>query len=457
MDQVKAALGWLKEHHFWILALVVVGLSVGGWFTATGELAQKYSSAKGKIESTLNSQRSIAGKPFKPNESVNEKQQEQNVALAASVKQIWDELYNAQKEEVLKWPTQLGQSFLKRIAKKSFGDSIVRDDRDRYLNYIKQRFPQLLEIVDAAPGGSRSGAGAIGRGGGMATEGFGPSVRTPGVGSAAEEPEHLIDWVDQETLQARMSFVETPSALQIWVTQEDLWVYETLLTAIAKTNQSAGATRRSNAAIRVIEQLQVGASAAVQTQSTGRIFVPESGGGGGLAGGGLGGGRGGGRGGGFGGGPGMGGFEGGGRGMGGGGFGGGRGGGGFGGMPGGSADDGALLEGRYVDETGQPVAVPPGTFTVGVEYKQLPVLMQLEMDSRWLTELIVNLANAPLQVKIDQVRVNPEGSDFGGRAGGKDVKAFDRTPTIQPVVLQGSVYIFNEPEEETFKVGGDEI
>lgn len=449
MDQIRAILGWLKEHHFWVLALLVLGLSIGGWFTATGSLTQQFSSGKSKIESEFSTQSKLAGKPFKPNPEINRAQAKQNELLATSVKKIWDDLYNVQKAKVLQWPEQLGDAFLRRIERKNFGDTIVRDDRDRYLNYIKRRFPQLLEIIDAEPleeGGGFGGRGAIGRGRGGGNE-FGPG---PG-GLEDEGPQHMVSWLDQDVLRSKMEFASTPSSLQIWVTQEDLWVYETLLTAIAQTNEASGATRRSNAAVRVIEELQVGAAAAAQTQSTGQIYVPAEGGvgGGGFGRGGFGGGDefgspGGGRG-----------FE--------GGFGppgGGRGGfdfegGGFGGAA--QADDSTLLEGRYIGPNGEPIPVTPGSYSFGKEYKQLPVRMVLEMDTRWLTELIVRLANAPLQVEVNRLRINPESGDFGRNFGGDEVQAFDRTPTINRVELQGSVYIFNEPDEATFEVGGEQI
>ena len=50
--------------------------------------------------------------------------------------------------------------------------------------------------------------------------------------------------------------------MKIWVTQENLWVYQTLLDVIAKTNKAANATRMSNAAVQEIGELSVGSRAA---------------------------------------------------------------------------------------------------------------------------------------------------------------------------------------------------
>ena len=68
----------------------------------------------------------------------------------------------------------------------------------------------------------------------------------------------------------------TPSAKRIWKTQEDLWVYEALLQIIANTNKAAGADRFSNAAIRVIESLEVSSTAAQASRGKGRIDIVQS-------------------------------------------------------------------------------------------------------------------------------------------------------------------------------------
>ena len=68
--------------------------------------------------------------------------------------------------------------------------------------------------------------------------------------------------------------------MRIWVTQEDLWVYTTMLQVIANTNKAAGSTRFSNAAVRVIDSLEVGRAAARESRTTGRILVPVQQGGG---------------------------------------------------------------------------------------------------------------------------------------------------------------------------------
>jgi hypothetical protein len=130
--------------------------------------------------------------------------------------------------------------------------------------------------------------------------------------------------------------------------------------------------------------------------------------------------------------------------------------------------DAELFNNRYVDENGAPIADSGGdpTTAFGAEFKRLPVRMRLWMDQRWLPQLISECANAPLQVEVQEVRVNPAddgasgygGGGYGGGGGrGGDggygaattAMTMDMTPEQEPnmktVVLQGTVYIFNPP------------
>ena len=104
-----------------------------------------------------------------------------------------------------------------------------------------------------------------------------------------------------------------------------------------------------------------------------------------------------------------------------------------------------LLSFRYLDAEGKPVslggggggdpsmsldattpepatpATPLDLTAFGVEYKRLPVRMTLQMDQRWLTHLISECANQPLQVEVQEVRINASdiGTSSGGEGGGR--------------------------------------
>jgi len=127
-----------------------------------------------------------------------------------------------------------------------------------------------------------------------------------------------------------------------------------------------------------------------------------------------------------------------------------------------------LLAGRYVDEAGKPIADLQTAF--GTEYKRLPIRMVLQMDTRRLNHLIGELANQPLQVEVQEVRINPVsiggdiagrsahdagfgGAGFGAAGGAGDVTTLPPNPNLTKVVIQGLIYIFNEPNKTVLQQG----
>lgn len=496
MEQIRVALAWLRAHYFWVGTSLCLVVALVGWYLASSTLAGQFTQNQTAIKQQFDSTSQTSQRPYHPNPSVNERQAEEIKKLAESVRALWSELYERQREVVLKWPQQLGPRFIDEVSGLSFGQPIRTELLDIYLNYASTKFEDLPKIIDAQelvdPNASLGGGGETGgfgnafRGGG----GF-DGARGPVTGGAEEEDDpnadqdYLVKWLDQAVIREKLVWGQRPSPLRVWVTQEDLWVYETLLRAIAATNEASGADRYSNAAVREIWGFQVGRQAAVQGSSQERIYRPAgadaalAGGEGGFDGGG--GGRGG---------------------FGGDGFDGGGGGGGFdesdsfgrGGGDGlsGESELAELLGNRYVDAEGNPLPAPAAPDEkVGAEFKRLPIRLALKMDQRWLPRLIVELANAPLQIEVQEVRVNPTGDtgmeSAGGRGGGGgasafsfaspaggaggfdggrggaglssgpvEVLAFDRTPNVPQggVVIRGFVYIFNPPDETLLSVDG---
>lgn len=483
MDQVKTAMAWVAKYHFWLLAVLIVLVSTLVWWMAAGDLDKRKSENLAKIDTAFSGQDNLERRPYHANPDFNAKQKSQIEALAGETKQIWQELYDRQRKEVLKWPAQLPASFRRQVEGKQFGDDINQLLREQYTDYIRGRFKDLPEIIDAneiEEEGSTGGFSGGGRGG--FSGGFGGGGGSAGFRSLdmSAEPEldedgniievrYTVYWApeDQERIRAELDSPNTISHWRLWATQENLWVYETLLRAIAATNEAAGADRYSNAAVSDIGAMQVGRDAAQEGLATGRIKRLQSGDS--LSG--------------------DGGFdemgpssesdrssfgdeE------------------GFGeGEDFGNPDEGMStaqekafwLSRRYIDGEGQPISVPPdeeplAPGALGQELKRLPVRLVLRMDSRWLTTLMANLANADLQIKVTEVRVgvDPEsssggydgmtgsrggGEGFGGGWGGggsEEISIFDRKPYIKPVIVQGVVLIFNPPDDTILEGEGSD-
>jgi len=497
MDQLRTALGWLKRNHFWVLSALIPLIALGCWWSASGKLSAMYDTNEKLIKAEFTNLKTEHDKPFHPNEVINQRQGTEVNKQSESVLKLWQQLYDKQRESVLKWPPQLSKEFRDEVEKKQFGDNITTFNRNVYQNYIEQHFPELPKIV-----GAREMLPT--EAGGMGIEGPGrrfSSEAMPRVGPDGqpimEDDDQICEWLDQDIVRKDLDFPQRPRALRIWKTQEDLWVYHTLLDAIAKTNQEKGATRKSNAAVKTIISLEVGQRAAHYSRTPNRLLKPPA-----MA---------------APAGPGMeGGPEGSVRGAGpegaamargpmmgerGGGF-------GTGGEMSEADEQQFLMSDRYLDANGLPIPLggggggggempmsPDGGAPVadpntpappldmaqfGVCYKRLPVRLVLEMDGRWLPQLIANLANQPLRVEVQEVRVNtsdlagaaasggggfrggfeggrPGGGMGGGMAGASlfpdrtGVQSFPAQPNLVTVAIQGTIFIYNKPNLELLK------
>jgi len=484
MDQVRKALAWLKQYHFWVLSVLVVLIGLFCWWSASGTMSKLYAENQTTITSGFKTVGEVKNDQFHPNANIQERQLKETSELSAEVAELWQKLYDAQRENVLKWPSELKTEFHDTVEKLEFGQEIPDDTglREHYQNYIARHFPKLPEkigarAIDEAEAGTLGGAGSgFSRRGSMSPEGLGGAMG----GELDDDGDYICEWAaeDQAAVRAELEFPQTPSSLRIWCTQENIWVYHTLLDVIKNTNEAAHATRMSNAAVRGIYSLQVGQPAAPFSRTPNRIYklptaapatelgpgdeqpmpgspegIPSEFSGGreftsGLA-------------------EGQGEMS-----------------------P--EQEFAVLFSGRYLGEDGKPVpaggggaavdpnapadsSVPsaPVDLTIfGREYKRLPVRMVLEMDQRHLPRLIAECAIRPLQIEVQEVRVNAP-DIFSGAGGGGGMSSFrggfsegggmgagnlipDLTglqefnphPEIVTVAVQGVIYIFNKPNKE---------
>jgi len=409
MDQVRAIALIIWQQRFWVLSVIAVGTIVACWHLASGDLDSRFSSRLSAISGQFNQVKGISSEPFHPNNEVTDADRAQAVLQSKDVYKVWSDLYELQHSEVLHWPDDLGPEFVKKMEGRKFLDPIDQDMRSIYGEVIEKRFDELLEIVKAKKlksGGRRESNSRF--------------QRERGSGNLTaqneEDGDYLVEWLDQKYLSERLSFTSTPTHTQIWVTQEDLWVYETLLHVIARTNEQRHATRPDNTAVRVISRLQVGSLAIGMSSPPGGLYMPQEGGTGttpSRSGGDS---------------PSRGSPE---------------------GREGGGSDDASVLEKRYLGSNGQPLAGG----SLGAEFRQLPIHMSLKMDQRYLPQLLIECANAPLPIEVKWVRVNPQ-----------KVRSFsdDRTKetvidfNLATVEIQGVVLIYGEPNKQILTVPGAE-
>ncbi|MEM6472422.1 MAG: hypothetical protein AAF802_22865, partial [Planctomycetota bacterium] len=269
-----------------------------------------------------------------------------------------------------------------------------------------------------------------------------------------------------------------PSELDVYYSQENLWILRQLLQVIAEVNGDA--KQRFEAKIREIKMISMGRSVKFDQ---GNISVPGS-----RASGGFGG---------------MGGMMGG---M-----------GDYGDMMGGMGDMGGMSDygdmmgdmggmggeeevgpdpgdNRYVNTAFEPIEAStlrsafvsndPGQVAIAVA-KRLPIMMRFQMDQRSIPKLLAACGNAPLTVDVHQVRIMPKGGgsavggmggmmgDMGGMGGmmgdmggmgdmmgdmggimgggmtGGAASRDEEFPMDMEVEIYGLIYFYNPPSEES--------
>ena len=455
MDKLKEQLAPVQKHLFWIGCGLIVLVTLYSWYSATSHLKTEHTKLKSEIDSSFQTVTNI--KLPHPNDQTTKGMQGLIEETGEKVAARWAELAKAQ-EKVLVWPTSvLDPAFVDKVNSLRPPELTVTDgvneisgeDKRVYRDHIEKQFPNLAAIVGSKWNGkvtvSSSMGGMMGGGPGgdmsammsAATSGG----ATPGIAQNLAADDSIVQWNpgnQSALLSDHFAFIaseaDLPSTRQILYAQEDLWVLENLLMIIKATNETNGEIQhRHEAAIKVIESIQIGRGA---VSETGKVSAVGKGGSeGGTEG------------------SGPGGMMGGGdmmgqmmqsmQGAGGGEPGGAEPGGEPGGaampstggamanMAGGARGTGNLADNRYVDRAYQGVLASrlvnamqgkpekPEDLFLAVA-KRVPVRMVFKIDQRRVPTLLAECGNSKLPVEVKQVRVNRESTGGGsmGMGGG---------------------------------------
>jgi hypothetical protein len=419
MDQLKNILKPVLKYHFWLLCVVAIIASMVGWFMARKSLTNAYNQKKTNILGKFSSLSNLNTQEDPPNDEwktgISKLNEEQKKSVAAA----WNTVYDEQKK-VLQWPEDLlGAEFVKAINEHPPNWQISPPKLLAiYQEKVKDAFPRLLKIIDAAASDPKIQAT-------LATE------EKPG----AEPHEYTITWAgaNQKQVLESLEWANPPSSTEVRRAQEDLWVYTALFTIIHAVN----AEKRYNAPVKNIASVLIGREAAdvyEEGMRPGHILslrgadapaggtppsdpgaaqpaaVPE------------------------------------------------------GGDPAAAKNP---LDGRYVDASGKRM---PGATAAAVQFKRMPIFMRLTIDQREIPKLLTECANSPLPVEVRQLRINPgkaggsEGSKSapaasgggnplrlklpGGSASARSTPGPSTTAASfeVPVEVLGIVYIYNKPE-----------
>ncbi|HWB10302.1 MAG TPA: hypothetical protein VG826_13815 [Pirellulales bacterium] len=411
----------------WLFLVTVCGAAVYGSVEASKGFVKKYDSNVKKIAAAEKSVAKIAkadGATLRPNaaliKDVNARREDMNKQLL----QLWQALYDRQAK-FLVWPKESGIALgaeqgkpageakkkSQTKAKKKKGDGIPEETRKLYNDSVlPSEFERIFSKLDLR----RPKAGPA------------PSLENLPFKDLPPDFDGIVAWdpKQRETIISRHHLAEgTPSTARVKLVQEDLWIFESLIDVLAALNQNA--KDPLSAPLKQIDTLDVAQWAtAACLQQPPALWVPDdpaaakpaspykppAG-------------------------------------------------------PGADATDEALLEGRYLDQKGQPLGA--GARQPYAEFKQIFVYVKLVLDQRRFSDLLTLLANASLPVEVRHVAVqvlpdstvrevaiakedggaatapiaSPISASQIGNASVAETTAWDAT-----VEIGGVIYLYNQPD-----------
>ena len=380
MDKVKPYLEMLQKHHFWVISAIVLASCLVSWFMAASNLQAEFTKNKGEIEGRFSAMTGVKAKPDHPNDIVTASVTKADAVQAENVYNAWMLRFNEQLI-VPQWPVKIyDEDFVNYINSIGPEAEIRFGMRERYRDYIKNQFAPLYKIIDLRTfkplpeRANKPNAAAL-------------AAAAAGVVDLGHEWQGLAAWSEQDRQAFESKYLSwrtVPYTRQVRYANEDLYVYNALLTIIARTNwinpeeldETKGEPIKEHlqAAIKKIEMLAIGRDvplaeklfevAEALVTGEGEVVAPQPGANPQQT------------------------TE--------------------GQIPGGevalspeAAIEHALKDYRYVDSKGTPLpAEAPEPYA---EFRIMPFQIDLFMDQRKIPALLTNCANSPLPVEVRQV------------------------------------------------------
>jgi hypothetical protein len=403
MDQVKVILKQLQKHHFWLFCVTVIITSIVGWWMARKSLSATYDQKRQAIVGKFSTMENLRGAESHPNASWKLGIDELTEKEKKTVGSTWEKIYNEQKQ-LLEWPKELGEKFLKFVDQSPPDAQFPPDLLDIYQRRIPDEYPRLLKIVGAEPATDSL----------RSADPKSPPAKSPAAAPPpADKNEPQVNWnsTSQKGLKELLEFQSRPTSAQVRQVQEDLWVYRAILRIIHAVNEGhftpkikqivtmdigkeASAQFAEGMASGHIEKVVAAAS---QSASVAAATPPP---------------------------------------------------------PPSAAEPAAAgakspNDGRYVNADGKPL---PASSPVE-QFKRMPIYLKLVVDQREIPKLLVECANSTLPIEVRQVRVNASGS---GKSGGHSSTTTSSAPPRAaagdapdpfevPIELHGIIYIYNKP------------
>ena len=493
----------VKKYIFWVCTPIGLLVALLAGFMAIGSVSEEVTRQHQALQSQKQAAETLrSGAPTHPNQGTIDSINEKRATLQEDVLVAWQTMVEAQEEQN-RWEG-LAVNVINEIAGKQFLDPLSSTVLQNYLNFAQSEINRLLDKTGIRrvelrnPQNGEPLERLV-----LATEGGGSGSRSSR-GSRASGTESSwsstsgqnavlmgkVVWNSPQLDITMKNWQQQPHPFEVWLTQEDLWVYQALLWVVRESNKNAperripassaslGSGRSSSgrggdsvsgspslnlreSVIKEIVELTIGKQAGqeLQRQSSQRIGGGSGGFGDDFS---------------------SGSFE-------------SFSGGGFGsdsmgmGMGGGVSVESlrdAAMSGRYVDVNGSPMMSPD----LGGQIRRMPVYLRLVVDQNRIHEVLANCANSPMPIDVLWVNFNPDagqsfnyvsatgasglgesGSGFSSRSssrsgrgtagrssgGGSSMSSgnIDYGPNAVTIEIFGCINIFTPPDPN--KIGGE--
>ena len=403
MEQLRPALAWLKTYHFWVLTGMTSLIAMISWYITSGNLRAEFHSLRSEIDGNFRmAQQPIMDHPNHPNQSFDQEMQKIIGGRRRQIESAWQAKYDKIRNEVFVWPDNLSEKFreftnFEQIKDSASDDPVAIAVRQDFVQlYLKEELPKLADILKSQWHAESSNSDNLAL----------PKNLNSNKRGRALRPDDIVDWDPESQKQVVFQHFfwgnDTPSTREVLYAQEDLWILQSILDIIGKTNADVAVHRL--AAVKSIEAIHIGRDLFVAPKEKGPMArkdyfqrrrqgktVEEKAG----------------------------------------------------------ADDPA--EKRYVDHLFEPIPRltlkgPPNlTFTV---MKRLPIKLRLVVDQTRIDELLINLADSALPIEVRQLDINPQtqGSAASKPAMGAQRQRFNASRC--PLELTMVAYIFNPVSQE---------
>jgi hypothetical protein len=313
----------VKKYIFWAVVPIGIVLAVFSGWIMSGTVAKDFEARKKQLESGMAAAKKVLNEtkgnpPVHPNdktaEDIQKVQETENEKIFTAWKTLaerqrenkWDGLNSNQAAEVEK------QDFLSELnigLRQHYFDAVRGDADYTYLNnlFLDESGIDCCRTYTKTPDGKETPDEEkltidFGSSGGGISSGYGGGSRRPG--SVASRPSGSITGrpptgtsrpgtggrntpETSETIQKGKVFWSSPrlpltadwksgrpESYEVWLTQEEIWVYKALLSVVAKSN--AAATEPKNAVVKQIDDILIGKSAAQKLESQSNRMIGGS-------------------------------------------------------------------------------------------------------------------------------------------------------------------------------------